>query len=253
MGRAPCCEKIGLRRGRWTAEEDKILSDYIQEHGEGSWRSLPKNAGLLRCGKSCRLRWINYLRSDVKRGNISAEEEDIVIKLQASLGNRWSLIASHLAGRTDNEIKNYWNSHLSRKVSPSGSTVPAGKIKKPRKKPLENQSNMTPSLSTDGGGELMPDSSTSGGDRENFEGLLMDPNGVCNNLNSTSSSTNDSNQVNQVDWNWEWDFEDGNIMVGLGGGEEEDDIMSWPWESPTQVGVDVDVEKQDAMITWLLS
>ncbi|KAI5565107.1 hypothetical protein BDE02_14G102300 [Populus trichocarpa] len=116
MGRAPCCEKVGLKKGRWTAEEDEKLTKYIQANGEGSWRSLPKNAGLLRCGKSCRLRWINYLAADLKRGNISAEEEEIIINLHASLGNRWSLIASHLPGRTDNEIKNYWNSHLSRRI-----------------------------------------------------------------------------------------------------------------------------------------
>lgn len=116
MGRAPCCEKIGLKKGRWTAEEDEILTTYIQANGEGSWRSLPKNAGLLRCGKSCRLRWINYLRADLKRGNITAEEEETIVKLHSSLGNRWSLIAAQLPGRTDNEIKNYWNSHLSRRI-----------------------------------------------------------------------------------------------------------------------------------------
>ncbi|KAE8676680.1 Myb-related protein P [Hibiscus syriacus] len=116
MGRAPCCEKVGLKRGRWTAEEDELLTKYIQANGEGSWRSLPKNAGLLRCGKSCRLRWINYLRADLKRGNFTAQEEQLILNLHASLGNRWSLIASHLPGRTDNEIKNYWNSHLSRKI-----------------------------------------------------------------------------------------------------------------------------------------
>ncbi|ONM31680.1 myb transcription factor40 [Zea mays] len=126
MGRAPCCEKVGLKKGRWTKEEDEVLARYIKEHGEGSWRSLPKNAGglrlvllagLLRCGKSCRLRWINYLRAGLKRGNISEEEEDMIIKLHATLGNRWSLIAGHLPGRTDNEIKNYWNSHLSRRAA----------------------------------------------------------------------------------------------------------------------------------------
>ncbi|KAK1319113.1 Myb-related protein P [Acorus calamus] len=88
MGRAPCCEKVGLKRGKWTAEEDEKLVKYIKDNGEGSWRSLPKNAGLLRCGKSCRLRWINYLREDLKRGNISREEEEIIVKLHASLGQR---------------------------------------------------------------------------------------------------------------------------------------------------------------------
>ncbi|KAJ8747023.1 hypothetical protein K2173_013097 [Erythroxylum novogranatense] len=79
--------KGGVEEGRWTAEEDEALRKYIEANGEGSWRSLPKNAGLLRCGKSCRLRWINYLRNDLKRGNISTEEEEIMVKLHASLGN----------------------------------------------------------------------------------------------------------------------------------------------------------------------
>ena len=88
MGRAPCCEKMGLKRGPWTPEEDKILVAHIHSHGHGNWRALPKQAGLLRCGKSCRLRWINYLRPDIKRGNFTDEEEQSIIQLHQLLGNR---------------------------------------------------------------------------------------------------------------------------------------------------------------------
>ncbi|EXB38925.1 Anthocyanin regulatory C1 protein [Morus notabilis] len=116
MGRNPCCSKEGLNRGAWTAVEDKILIDYIKTHGEGRWRNLPQKAGLKRCGKSCRLRWLNYLRPNIKRGNISPDEEELIIRLHKLLGNRWSLIAGRLPGRTDNEIKNYWNTNLGKKV-----------------------------------------------------------------------------------------------------------------------------------------
>ncbi|KAB2078113.1 hypothetical protein E1A91_A06G139900v1 [Gossypium mustelinum] len=112
MGRALCCDKNGLKKGPWTPEEDKKLIDYIQKHGYGNWRTLPKNAGLQRCGKSCRLRWTNYLRPDIKRGRFSFEEEETIIQLHSILGNKWSAIAARLPGRTDNEIKNYWNTHI---------------------------------------------------------------------------------------------------------------------------------------------
>ncbi|GMP47828.1 hypothetical protein CsSME_00015401 [Camellia sinensis var. sinensis] len=116
MGRSPCCEKAHTNKGAWTKEEDQRLINYIRSHGEGCWRSLPKSAGLLRCGKSCRLRWINYLRPDLKRGNFTEQEDELIIKLHSMLGNKWSLIAGRLPGRTDNEIKNYWNTHIKRKL-----------------------------------------------------------------------------------------------------------------------------------------
>ncbi|KAG0502877.1 hypothetical protein HPP92_002949 [Vanilla planifolia] len=129
-GRAPCCEKVGLNRGSWTPEEDIRLITHIRKHGHGNWRALPKQAGLLRCGKSCRLRWINYLRPDIKRGNFSKEEENTIIKLHGLLGNKWAKIASCLPGRTDNEIKNVWNTHLKKRLNnnhqdPSLSTTPS--------------------------------------------------------------------------------------------------------------------------------
>ncbi|XP_047938476.1 transcription factor MYB102-like [Salvia hispanica] len=116
MGRAPCCDKNGLKKGPWTPEEDQKLMDYIHKNGYGNWRTLPKNAGLQRCGKSCRLRWTNYLRPDIKRGKFSFEEEETIIQLHCILGNKWSAIAGRLPGRTDNEIKNYWNTHIRKRL-----------------------------------------------------------------------------------------------------------------------------------------
>ncbi|KAK3036071.1 hypothetical protein RJ639_029824 [Escallonia herrerae] len=117
MGRAPCCSKVGLHRG------------------------------LLRCGKSCRLRWMNYLRPDIKRGNITPDEDDLIVRLHALLGNRWSLIAGRLPGRTDNEIKNYWNTHLSKKLRSQGTDPNTHKklsqplLREPKKRRNNNKSN----------------------------------------------------------------------------------------------------------------
>ncbi|KAL5556314.1 hypothetical protein UlMin_038550 [Ulmus minor] len=120
MGRSPCCDESGLKKGPWTPEEDQKLVKYIEKHGHGSWRALPRLAGLNRCGKSCRLRWTNYLRPDIKRGKFSQEEEETILNLHSVLGNKWSAIASHLPGRTDNEIKNFWNTHLKKKLIQMG-------------------------------------------------------------------------------------------------------------------------------------
>ncbi|KAL0378574.1 UNVERIFIED_CONTAM: Transcription factor [Sesamum radiatum] len=148
MGRSPCCDESGLKKGPWTPEEDDKLIKYIQKHGHGSWRALPKLAGLNRCGKSCRLRWTNYLRPDIKRGKFSEEEEQTILNLHAILGNKYVAIRSETlffsvlslsvsdllalgivlvvgdrnapARRTDNEIKNFWNTHLKKKLIQMG-------------------------------------------------------------------------------------------------------------------------------------
>ncbi|KAL6903764.1 hypothetical protein ACP4OV_004577 [Aristida adscensionis] len=117
MGCKACQKpKVHYRKGLWSPEEDQKLRDYILRYGHGCWSALPSKAGLQRNGKSCRLRWINYLRPGLKHGMFSTEEEDTVISLHAKLGNKWSQIARHLPGRTDNEVKNYWNSYLKKRV-----------------------------------------------------------------------------------------------------------------------------------------
>ncbi|KAJ6770918.1 MYB DOMAIN PROTEIN 55 [Salix koriyanagi] len=120
MGRRSCGYKQKLRKGLWSPDEDEKLLRYITKHGHGCWSSVPKLAGLERCGKSCRLRWINYLRPDLKRGGFSSQEENLIIQLQSVLGNRWSQIAARLPGRTDNEIKNLWNSSIKKKLMQKG-------------------------------------------------------------------------------------------------------------------------------------
>nr|AIT52276.1 MYB family protein [Jatropha curcas] len=132
-----------VRKGAWTPAEDGLLRSCIQRHGEGKWHTVPSRAGLNRCRKSCRLRWLNYLKPDIKRGKFTLDEIDLMIKLHNLLGNRWTLIAGRLPGRTANDVKNFWNTHMRKKLKPSspyreednekGKTV---KIIKPRPRKL---------------------------------------------------------------------------------------------------------------------
>lgn len=116
MGRSPSSYDNNLKKGPWTPEEDQKLVHYINKNGHGRWRDLPALAGINRCGKSCRLRWTNYLNPNIKRGKLTEDEERLIINLHSVLGNKWAKIAAHLPGRTDNEIKNLWNTCIRKKL-----------------------------------------------------------------------------------------------------------------------------------------
>ncbi|KAK7355538.1 hypothetical protein VNO80_14796 [Phaseolus coccineus] len=147
MGRAPCCDKANVKKGPWSPEEDEKLRGFIEKHGTGgNWISLPHKAGLKRCGKSCRLRWLNYLRPNLKHGEFSEDEDRIICTLFGSIGSRWSIIASQLPGRTDNDIKNYWNTKLKKKMV---GTMNPSALKNPHQVTLSSMlQNSTPSSSS---------------------------------------------------------------------------------------------------------
>ncbi|KAK1259442.1 Transcription repressor MYB5 [Acorus gramineus] len=197
-----CCSKVGLKRGPWTPEEDEVLAAFVRKEGDGRWRTLSKKAGLARCGKSCRLRWVNYLRPDIKRGHIGPDEEDLIIRLHRLLGNRWSLIAGRIPGRTDNEIKNYWNIHLSKKLIGQG-------IDPRTHKPLNPNPPPPPPL-------MNPNSSAVEDERSNKALFNTESESNHNNFEGTDIALSPEEK---------W-WSSGGLVTGIQAGDGDDDIFS---------------------------
>ncbi|XP_016445812.1 transcription factor MYB58-like [Nicotiana tabacum] len=137
-----------IKKGAWSPEEDQKLKTYIMRYGIWNWSHMPKFAGLSRTGKSCRLRWVNYLSPDVKRGPFIMEEVEIVVKTYQELGNRWSAIAARLPGRTDNEVKNFFHTHLKKHLGVLKSTTRARSNKRALKKTKGNADKQSPDVSS---------------------------------------------------------------------------------------------------------
>ncbi|KAL4383627.1 hypothetical protein GQ457_15G026850 [Hibiscus cannabinus] len=171
--------KVKLRKGLWSPEEDEKLMKYMLSNGQGCWTDIARNAGLQRCGKSCRLRWINYLRPDLKRGAFCPQEEELIIHLHSILSNRWSQIAARLPGRTDNEIKNFWNSTLKKRTKTATTNSTSSSL---------NNSDSTPEPTRDhvtGGGTMFPATL-----HENLDiDIMAATSSLCRDSSSSSSSS----------------------------------------------------------------
>ncbi|KAK8614436.1 hypothetical protein V6N13_122792 [Hibiscus sabdariffa] len=112
-------ETSQIRKGPWKAEEDEVLINHVKKYGPRDWSSIRSKGLLQRTGKSCRLRWVNKLRPNLKKYKLKLnprllQEERVVIELQAQFGNKWAKIATYLPGRTDNDVKNFWSSRQKR-------------------------------------------------------------------------------------------------------------------------------------------
>ncbi|MED6120965.1 hypothetical protein PIB30_025592 [Stylosanthes scabra] len=186
-----------LRKGLWSPEEDEKLMKYMMNNGQGCWSDVAKNAGLQRCGKSCRLRWINYLRPDLKRGAFSSHEEQLIIHFHSLLGNRWSQIAARLPGRTDNEIKNFWNSTIKKRLKQqhqSSLTATSPNASDDSSYDPNNNNNSNKDLNIIGGGGFNSNSTTQQFHQHHLHFMPV----VFNSSSSSSSSSMQNTVLNTI-------------------------------------------------------
>ncbi|KFK44024.1 hypothetical protein AALP_AA1G205500 [Arabis alpina] len=216
MGKTTWFDVDGMRKGEWTAEEDQKLIVYINEFGIGDWRSLPPKAGLRRCGKSCRLRWLNYLRPGIRRGKFTPEEEENIIKHHAVLGNRWAAIAKQMGNRTDNDIKNHWNSCLKKRLKRNGIDPMTHKpiitnltVKTTYEECGHSSATESPSSSSSGSARVLNKLAASISSRQHSDDRIKS---IMSDLKNRSSDQDDKERESRMDQN-------------VGGGQEDDFVM----------------------------
>ncbi|KAL5819863.1 hypothetical protein ACOSQ3_023822 [Xanthoceras sorbifolium] len=225
MGRAPCCDKANVKKGPWSPEEDAKLKAYIEQQGTGgNWIALPQKIGLKRCGKSCRLRWLNYLRPNIKHGGFSEEEDNIICSLYINIGSRWSIIAAQLPGRTDNDIKNYWNTRLKKKLlgkqRKEQAAKRSGSYLKPEMKTeseilmvpgLMNQTPYWPDLPVIMPLVNQPQLDPNFKDQESLKNLLIKLGGRFSDYHQQSNTTTTTTTTNNVQYPFDVSFSQGHL------------------------------------------
>ncbi len=123
-----------IKKGPWTAVEDQLILQGIEQHGEGKWSAIAK---LIpgRLGKQCRERWMNHLDPTICKDPFSPEEDKLILELLEQHGTKWTTIRQYLTGRTDNAIKNRYYSHLKRRVDGTPAPARARRTRKRTNKP----------------------------------------------------------------------------------------------------------------------